>query len=137
MSGPLEGAGAGVLGLLLLAGALGAVLRLACDHWLPRGGIVLANVLGCLVAGTVAGLAAGLGPAAEGAPGAAPPGLALVLVTGLAGALTTFSTVSVSTARDVQRGRWGAVLGAWAVHLAAGLAAVVLGLVAGTALAAG
>ncbi len=108
---------------LVLAGAAGAVVRLACDHWLPRRGILLANVAGSLVAGLVIGLQ--------------PSGDAVTAwVTGFAGALTTFSTVSVATADDVLGGRWGAAVGTWALHLGLGALAVVLGLGAGLVLSA-
>jgi fluoride exporter len=116
-----QGVGADVVLWLMLAGAVGAVLRLACDHWLPRRGILLANVAGSLVAGLVIGLQ----PAGDAVT---------VWVTGFAGALTTFSTVSASAADDVLGGRWGAAVGTWALHLGLGALAVVLGLVSGSAL---
>ncbi|NUL48218.1 CrcB family protein [Cellulosimicrobium funkei] len=103
--------------LLALAGALGAVLRLTADHYLPGRGILVANVLGCLVAGLSTGLLAGA--ALE------------FWVTGVAGALTTFSTVSATTARDALSGRLGAAVGSWAAHLSTGLLAVGLGLALG------
>jgi CrcB protein len=116
-----DGAGADVVLWLMLAGAAGAVLRLACDHWLPRGGILLANVAGSLVAGLVIGLQ----PSG---------GAATVWVTGFCGALTTFSTVSAATADDVLRGEWGTAVSTWSLHLCLGALAVVLGLLTGSAL---
>ncbi|HRO29482.1 MULTISPECIES: CrcB family protein [Micrococcaceae] len=118
-----DAAGAGVVLWLMLAGACGAVLRLACDHWLPRGGILLANVAGSLVAGLVIGLQ----PSADATT---------LWVTGFCGALTTFSTVSTATADDVLRGRWGTAARTWALHLGLGALAVVLGLLSGSALSA-
>lgn len=102
---------------LAVAGALGALLRLAADHYLPRRGILVANVLGSFVAGMATGALSGM--ALE------------IWVTGLAGALTTFSTVSVSTARDALSGRLAAAVGSWTAHLASGLLAVGLGLALG------
>ncbi|MDI3329994.1 MAG: CrcB family protein [Micrococcus sp.] len=118
-----EGSGAGAVPWLMLAGAVGAVLRLACDRWLPRRGILLANVAGSLAAGLVIGIEPA-GPSVT------------IWVTGLAGALTTFSTVSAYTAEEVRHGRWRAAVGSWALHLGSGGLAVVLGLVAGAALSA-
>lgn len=99
---------------LAVAGAAGAVLRLAADHYLPARGILVANTLGSLVAGLAAGTLAGV--ALE------------IWVVGVAGSLTTFSTVSVSTARDALSGRFAAAAASWAAHLAAGLIAVGLGM---------
>ncbi|MGM7670112.1 fluoride efflux transporter FluC [Microbacterium sp. A93] len=106
---------------LALAGATGAVLRLLADHYLPSRGILLANALGSLVAGLAAGLLSGPDSAVARE----------IWLTGVAGALTTFSTVSVSTARDALSGRFAAAAGSWAAHLAAGLLAVSLGLAVG------
>ncbi|WP_313817003.1 CrcB family protein [Citricoccus sp.] len=104
---------------LALAGAVGAVLRLLADHYLAPRGILVANVIGSFVAGlATTGLA---GPAQA------------IWVVGLAGALTTFSTVSVSTARDALSGRFDAAVGSWSAHLALALLAVALGLAAGNA----
>jgi fluoride exporter len=106
-----------ILLAIALAGAAGAVLRLLADHYLHPRGILVANVVGSLVAGLAAGASA-----------------EVVWVTGVAGALTTFSTVSVSTARDALSGRLGAAVATWAAHLVGSMAAVVLGLAAGGAL---
>lgn len=123
MSVVADGAGADVVLWLMLAGAVGAVLRLACDHWLHRRGILLANVAGSLVAGLVIGLQ----PSGDDE---------ILWVTGFAGALTTFSTVSASTADDVLHGRWGTAVWTWVLHLGLGALAVVLGLLTGSALSA-
>ncbi|MFC7402791.1 fluoride efflux transporter FluC [Citricoccus sp. GCM10030269] len=112
--------GAGLMVGIALAGAIGAVLRLLADHYLYPRGILVANVVGSFIAGLATSWAEGP--------------LELVWVAGLAGALTTFSTVSVSTARDVLSGRFRAAALTWAVHVTCGLAAVVLGLAAGGAL---
>ncbi len=102
---------------LMVAGAVGAVLRLVADHYLPTRGILLVNVLGSLIAGLATGLLSDL---------------ALdVWLSGVAGALTTFSTVSVSTARDMVAGRFWAAAASWTLHLGGGLVAVVVGLALG------
>ena len=102
-----------VLGLAL-AGAAGAVLRLVADHYLPRVGILLVNVVGSFVAGVATGL---LTDEAQ-----------FLWLTGVAGALTTFSTVSVATARLVLDGHLRSAAGSWALHLGLGLLAVAVGL---------
>ncbi|MEW1981785.1 CrcB family protein [Citricoccus sp. NPDC079358] len=104
---------------LALAGAVGAVLRLLADHYLQPRGILVANAIGSFVAGL----------ATTGITGPAQT----IWVVGLAGALTTFSTVSVSTARDALSGRFAAAVGSWSSHLALALLAVGLGLAAGMA----
>ena len=104
---------------LAVAGAIGAVLRLLADHYLQPSGILVANAIGSFVAGlTTTGVS---GPAQA------------IWVVGLAGALTTFSTVSVSTARDALSGRFAAALGSWSAHLALAMLAVGLGLALGGA----
>lgn len=109
--------------VMALAGASGAVLRLLADYYLERG-ILIVNILGSFVAGLAAGLLSG------------PDALVAreIWLTGVAGALTTFSTVSVSTARDALSGRLAAAVGSWAAHLASGLLAAALGLATGVTL---
>lgn len=106
--------------VMAAAGATGAVLRLLADYYLERG-ILMINVIGSLVAGLAAGLLSG------------PDALVAreIWLTGVAGALTTFSTVSVSTARDALSGRFAAAVGSWAAHLASGILAVAVGLATG------
>lgn len=104
---------------LALAGAVGAVLRLLADHYLHPRGILVANAIGSFVAGLAT-------------TGVSEPALGIWVV-GLAGALTTFSTVSVSTARDALSGRFAAAVGSWSAHLALALVAVGLGLATGGA----
>ncbi|NUL43708.1 CrcB family protein [Cellulosimicrobium funkei] len=102
---------------LALAGAVGAVLRLLADHYLRPRGILVANAIGSFIAGMLS-------------TGASGPAQAIWVV-GLAGALTTFSTVSVSAARDALSGRFAAAVGSWSVHLALAMLAVGLGLASG------
>ena len=92
------------LGLLVvLVGGLAAVARLLTSRAIaptdgaafPRA-VLLVNALASALAGCVGGAAAS-GRVGEGA--------ALVLLTGLAGGLSTFSTFAVDTVELVRRGR--------------------------------
>lgn len=111
--------------LLFLAvaasGAVGAVVR----YLIGRAGakaawpwpVLLVNVVGSLLAGF-----------------AIHTDLALVVVTGFAGGLTTFSTFSVETVQLAGSHRWRAAAANVGAHLALGLAAATLGWFAGLAL---
>jgi CrcB protein len=112
------------VGALLVAGAVGAVIRYALSRAYPvrpghlPGGILIVNVVGSLVAGAVIGLA-------ERA--AISDDVRLVLLTGFCGGLTTFSTWSVETIELVDGGRWRAAMLNVLVTLALGLGAAVAG----------
>lgn len=77
----------------IAAGAVGCVLRWgitrlgAAQRWNVPIAVFVANILGCLVAGIGIGLATGLDD----------PALRYVVLSGLAGGTTTFSTFSVET----------------------------------------
>ncbi len=115
--------------LLVLAGAVGAVLRYEVERAVRRRsrsdlpvGILLVNVSGSFALGLVVGLAEHLDI----------PSLVVTVVgTGLLGAYTTFSTFSVDTVALAERGRVGAAAANIGVSLVAGLAAAALGLVLG------
>jgi fluoride exporter len=113
-----------VVGALLVAGAVGAVIRYALSRAYPvrpghlPGGILIVNVVGSLVAGAVIGLA-------ERA--AISDDVRLVLLTGFCGGLTTFSTWSVETIELVDGGRWRAAILNVLVTLGLGLGAAVAG----------
>lgn len=113
---------------VLLAGGLGAVLRLLVDTAVSARtsgrfawGIVVVNVSGSFAIGLVAG--------------ALDPGtLRTIVATGLLGGYTTFSTASVDAVRLVLDGRWTAaladVLGVLAASVLAAAAGLALGLLA-------
>jgi CrcB protein len=115
--------------LVLLGGAVGAPVRYLTDLTVQRlhgtvfpWGTWTVNVMGCLILGVVAG--------------ASPPGWLLTLAgTGFCGALTTFSTFGFETIRLIEDDERAAAV--WNVlgSLAAGLAAVAAGWLAGTGLA--
>jgi CrcB protein len=110
------------------AGAAGAIARYAVSGWtyelagarLPWGTLVV-NVAGCFLLGLLmhVSVATTLVPAAW----------RLALATGFLGALTTFSTFSYETVRELERGSWGAAGANVALNLAIGLPATWLGLV--------
>ena len=102
-----------MIALVLLAGALGAVLRYLASH-LPWG-VLLVNVVGSLIAGLAA---AGLTGDAR-----------LILLTGFCGGLTTFSTFSVETVQAVIEGRWRRATLSVALNLVLGIGAAALGYV--------
>ncbi|GAA1797374.1 fluoride efflux transporter CrcB [Agromyces neolithicus] len=113
-----------VVAAVLVAGAIGAVLRYALSRALPvrpghlPGGILIVNVVGSAVAGALIGLAERATLDGD---------LRLVLVTGFCGGLTTFSTWSVETIELVDGGRWRAAMLNVIVTLALGIAAAVGG----------
>jgi fluoride exporter len=109
-----------IVAAVLVAGAVGAVLRYALSRAFPvrpghlPGGILIVNIVGSGVAGALIGLAERA--ALDG-------DLRLVLVTGFCGGLTTFSTWSVETIELFDGGRWRAAILNIVVTLALGLAA--------------
>ncbi len=110
--------------LVLVGGMVGAPLRYLIDVTVTRrvrttfpAGTLLANVLACLLLGLVAG--AGLG--SDLAAGA-------LLGTGLAGAMSTYSTFAFETVRLAEEGEVGRAALYVAVSLVAGLGALVAGL---------
>jgi CrcB protein len=97
----------GVIAAVLVAGAVGAVIRYALSRRYPvrpghlPGGILIVNVVGSGVAGAVIALAE---RAALGAD------VRLILLTGFCGGLTTFSTWCVETIELFDGGRWRAAV---------------------------
>ena len=109
-----------VVGAVLVAGAVGAVLRYALSRAFPvrpghlPGGILIVNVLGSGVAGALIGLAERAELSGD---------LQLILVSGFCGGLTTFSTWTVETIELLDGGRWRAAILNVVVTLVLGLAA--------------
>lgn len=101
---------AGALGTLARYGISLAFLRRA-DF--PRA-VLVVNVVGCLIGGTVFALA-------EHA--IVSPSLKLILLTGIAGGLTTFSTWSVETIQLIESGRPRTAIASVLINLILGLAA--------------
>lgn len=102
----------GRLVLVACGGGLGAAGRYGLDvavrHWWPSLagrfpiGILLVNVLGCLVFGVLVGAAGGVG--------ALSPERRLFLLTGVLGGFTTFSTFGHDTAQLLGSGSGGLAL---------------------------
>lgn len=115
-----------VVAAVLVAGAVGAVLRYALSRAFPvrpghlPGGILIVNVVGSGLAGALIGLAERAALAGD---------LRLVLVTGFCGGLTTFSTWGVETIELLDGGRWRAAILNVVMTLALGLAAAAGGYV--------
>ncbi|CAN5464233.1 hypothetical protein BH10ACT6_BH10ACT6_08220 [soil metagenome] len=112
-----------VIAPALIAGALGALLRYAASAALGRRGalpwaVLLVNVGGSLVGGVVIALVQS---------GAISTDARLVVLSGFAGGLTTFSTFSVETVQLALTGRWRTALGSVLANLLLGIGAAVLG----------
>jgi CrcB protein len=117
---------------IAIAGALGALARWAVDSavgWRGHGfpwGIFVVNVTGALAIGALAGLAETRLAAHEQ--------LRVVLGVGFLGAYTTFSTLSLDSYRLLEERAYGLLAANTLGSLAAGLAAVSIGLRVGRAL---
>lgn len=112
-----------VLLAVAVGGALGAVLRqLTSVSLAGRGripwGVLVVNVVGSFVAGLA--LAAPLDPTVQ-----------LIIVSGVCGGLTTFSTFAVETIQLVSEGKHRAAAASVALNLVFGLAAALVGLALG------
>lgn len=116
-----------VLALVTVAaGGLGAVIRYLVSVALARPSdaeglpwaVLAVNVVGSAIGGVVLGLAQHAGLSGD---------LQLVLLTGLCGGLTTFSTFGVETVQLVQLGRWRVALLSVGLNLALGLVVCLLG----------
>lgn len=129
---------AGVLVAALAAGAGGALLRylvsvLAARRAAARGdatpfpwAVLVVNVVGSAIGGAVLGLAQVGGVSADAR---------LILLSGLCGGLTTFSTFGVETVQIVIDGRARAALVSVSANLVLGLAAATGGWLLARALA--
>ena len=90
---------------VLVAGGAAAVVRFLVSRALPVRpgrlplGVLIVNVIGSLIGGVVLGLAERAAVSAD---------VQLILLTGVCGGLTTFSTWSVETVELALTGRWRA-----------------------------
>jgi len=118
-----------ILGLVV-AGALGAVLRFAVDHTVQRRarsdfplGTLVVNTTGSFVLGLLVGVADHHGLSTA---------WLTVLGTGLIGAYTTFSTFTFDTVRLLENTEWSPGAANVAVSVVLGLGAAALGLALGS-----
>ncbi|MEO6532910.1 MAG: CrcB family protein [Pseudolysinimonas sp.] len=113
-----------VVVVALLAGAVGALLRYGTTRLFARlndelpWAVLTVNVVGSLVGGIVLGLVTTRAVGAD---------VQLIVLGGLAGGLTTFSTFSVETVQLVLARRWGIVAATVGANLVLGIAAAVAG----------
>lgn len=99
---------------VLLAGAIGAVLRYAATKAISAPwGVLVVNLVGSAVGGAVLGLAQAGGVSGD---------IRLVLLTGLCGGLTTFSTWTVESVQLVIEGRWRTAIVSVLANLVLGIA---------------
>ena len=119
---------AALVAAVLGAGAVGAVLRYAVSHWATQRtvpgastfpiAVLLVNAAGSLVGGVVIGVLQAGSISAD---------TRLILLTGFAGGLTTFSTFSVETIQLVMDGKGRTALLSVIANLGLGIALAVLG----------
>ena len=115
-----------LVAVTVAAGGVAAVIRYMVSVSLARvsdvenfpWAVLAVNVVGSAIGGVVLGLAQHAGVSAE---------LQLVLLTGVCGGLTTFSTFSVETIQLISSGRWRAASLSVGANLALGLGACALG----------
>lgn len=105
--------------IFILAAMLGAVTRYLIDFYLPQHGILLVNILGSFAAGCLLVCAMVL---------QFHESVLQVLVGGLAGSLTTYSTVAVTAAQQHLRGTGGAWK-TWILQVGLSIAACLCGVV--------
>ena len=108
--------------LAIVAGGLGSVLRWATSLLFARRTLPWAVLTVNAAASAVGGAVLGLADA-----GAVDDGIRLILLSGVAGGLSTFSTFSVETIQLVQTGRWRIAAASVAGNLVVGLAFAVGG----------
>lgn len=117
-----------VVVIALLAGALGAVLRYATTRVFARlndelpWAVLAVNTAGSLIGGIVLGLVTIHAVGSD---------VQLIVLGGLAGGLTTFSTFSVETVQLAIAKRWGIVAATVGANVGLGIAAAVLGFAVG------
>lgn len=116
----------GALTAIGVGAALGAWLRWGLGLWLNP--IFSTLPLGTLAANLVGGYLIGVAVAVSSIHVDLSPELQLFFITGLLGALTTFSTFSAEVVALIQHGRYGWALGAASLHLFGSLLMTGLGI---------
>ena len=109
----------------LLAGAVGAVLRWAVSRAVAAQpfpwAVLVVNIVGSALGGVLVGLAVD-------------EAVRVILLSGLCGGLTTFSTLSVETVQLVQQKRTGTAALSIGLNLVLGIGAAVAGWAVASAL---
>ena len=108
-----------------LGASLGALARWGLGLWLSPGGLI---PWGTLAANLIGGYLVGVGVAAFQALPHLDPAWRLFLITGLLGALTTFSSFSAEVVGMLQQQRYTLALGTAALHLMGSLLLTVAGI---------
>lgn len=111
---------------ICLGACVGALLRWRLGLWLSTPGSLLP--WGTLAANWIGAYAIGLAVAVFHAHPQIDPAWRLAIVTGLLGALTTFSTFSIEVVTMLQQGRLALAMGVASLHLVGSLALTWLGL---------
>ena len=115
-----------VVAVALVAGGVAAVIRFGLSTLLARvskvesfpWAVLIVNAIGSGIGGIVLGLAQNSGVSSE---------LQLVVLTGVCGGLTTFSTFSVETIQLLTHGRWRSAVLSVSANLIVGLGACLIG----------
>ena len=103
-----------IVASVVLAGALGAVIRYLVSRWLATPfAVLVVNVVGSAIGGVLLATTSG--------------DLRLVLLTGFCGGLTTFSTFSVETVQLVLDGKSRVAVLSVVANLVLGIGAAALG----------
>ena len=109
---------AGVIVAVVIAGAIGSVLRYAVARAFPSRGfpwaVLIVNVIGSAIGGAVLALAEHASISAD---------LRMILLTGFCGGLTTFSTFAVDSVQLVLDGRTREVVASITANLVLGVGA--------------
>lgn len=120
--------------LIGIGGFFGAIARYAVDTWITDAartafpwGTLAVNATGSFALGLLFALTAGRGPLSEE--------LRLPLGVGFLGAYTTFSTFALESLRLAESGSWGLALANIGGSVLLGIAAVLLGVAIGRAIA--
>lgn len=119
----------GLVLAIAVGGALGALLRYGAQFlWPARGArvpvaVLLVNVVGSAIGGAFLALAQW--DAAGGSPTLA-PSVALIVMTGFCGGLTTFSTFAVETVELATSGSWRPAVANVVLNVVLGLGAAAL-----------
>lgn len=101
-----------IIVLVMLAGAVGALLRYGVSLIGGVWSVLIVNVVGSFIAGLAIGLSGDY---------------QLIVAAGFCGGLTTFSTFSVATVELAMKGKWSQVVSAVLANIVLGVIAAAFG----------